>query len=61
MNRQRDEGTVLPFVAFSMVALLTILAIVIDLGATRSLRSDTRSATDAGATAGALAIAALGA
>ncbi len=47
----------MPFVAFSMVALLSVVAIVIDLGATRSLRRDSRSATDAGATAGALAIA----
>jgi hypothetical protein len=51
-----DRGTVLPFVALSMVAILTVLAIVIDLGATRSFRRDTRSAADAGATAGAVAM-----
>jgi hypothetical protein len=45
---------VLPFVALSMVALLTVTAIVIDLGATRSLRRAARSAADAGATAGAV-------
>ncbi|MEY2402959.1 MAG: hypothetical protein QOD38_510 [Acidimicrobiaceae bacterium] len=46
----------LPFVALSMIAILAVLAIVIDLGATRSFRSDTRSAADAGASAGAVAL-----
>ncbi|MEY2420986.1 MAG: hypothetical protein QOI95_1053 [Acidimicrobiaceae bacterium] len=57
MNRAtRDAGVVLPFVALSMIALLTVVAIVIDLGATRSFRRDTRLAADAGATAGALGV-----
>jgi hypothetical protein len=56
MRTRGDKGTILPIVAMSMLALLTMVAIVIDLGATRSLRRDARSASDAGATAGALAI-----
>jgi hypothetical protein len=39
-----------------MIALLTVVALVIDLGATRSLRRDARTAADAGSTAGALAV-----
>ncbi|MEA3218039.1 MAG: hypothetical protein QOJ19_4195 [Acidimicrobiia bacterium] len=46
----------LPFVALSMIAILAVLAIVIDLGATRSFRRDARSAADAGAAAGAVAL-----
>jgi hypothetical protein len=57
MRGRADKGTILPIVAMSMLGILAIVAIVIDLGATRSLRRDARSATDAGATAGALGIA----
>src|SRR5262245_37496547 len=39
-----------------MVGLLVIVALVIDMGATRSLRRDARTATDAGATAGVVAM-----
>gem|GEM_PF-6904692 len=53
---RRDRGSILPIVAFSMIALLIMVAIVIDLGATRSQRRDARSASDAGATAGAVAL-----
>jgi hypothetical protein len=56
MRDQRDAGSVLPLVAFCMVGLLAVVAIVVDLGATRSLRRDTRAAADAGAAAGAMAI-----
>jgi hypothetical protein len=56
MRGRADKGTILPIVAMSMLALLTMVAIVVDLGATRSLRRDARSATDAGATSGALAL-----
>src|SRR5205085_4328424 len=37
-------------------ALLVVVALVIDMGATRSLRRDARSAADAGATAGAVVL-----
>ena len=47
---------VLPFVVLCMTAILIMLAIVIDLGATRSLRREARSAADAGATAGAFSV-----
>ena len=50
---RRDDGVILPFVALCLVAIVVVVAIVIDLGATRALRRDTRSAADAGATAGA--------
>ncbi|MEY2430807.1 MAG: hypothetical protein QOC92_532, partial [Acidimicrobiaceae bacterium] len=44
-------------VALCMIALLTVLAIVVDLGSTRAIRSGTRSAADSGSTAGAVALA----
>jgi len=53
---QRDQGAVIPLMAFCMFAILVVLAIVIDLGATRSLRRDARTAADVGATAGAFAV-----
>ncbi len=56
MNDRRDRGSVIPLVALCMVGLLVIVALVIDLGATRSQRRDSRTATDAGATAGAVAM-----
>jgi hypothetical protein len=39
-----------------MIGLLVIVALVIDMGATRSLRRDARTAADAGATAGVVAM-----
>lgn len=48
-----DRGVVLPLVALCLVAILMMVAIVIDLGATRSARSEARSAADAAAAAGA--------
>jgi Flp pilus assembly protein TadG len=51
-----DRGVVLILVALAMVALLTIVAIVVDMGATRSRRQNARSAADAGSTAGSTAL-----
>ena len=53
---QRDRGAVVPIVALCMTAIVMMLAIVIGLGASRSLRREARSAADAGATAGALSV-----
>ena len=53
---ERDRGAVLPLAAICMTAIVMMLAIVIGLGATRSQRSEARSAADAGATAGALSV-----
>ena len=53
---ERDRGAVIPLVALCMTAIVMMLAIVIGLGATRSLRREARSAADAGATAGALSV-----
>lgn len=56
MTDTRDRGVVLPLMVFSLLALLIVVAIVIDLGATRAVRISTRSAADSGATAGALGL-----
>jgi hypothetical protein len=56
IQSDRDHGSILLIVAISMAALLTFVAIVIDLGATRSTRRDTRSAADASASAGAVSL-----
>ncbi len=51
-----ERGVVVPIVGLVIVALLTLTAIVIDLGSTRTLRGSARSAADSGSTAGALAL-----
>ena len=53
---ERDRGAVIPLVALCMTAIVMMAAIVIGLGATRSMRREARSAADAGATAGALSV-----
>lgn len=46
-SSRRDEGAVLILVALSMTALLLVVALVVDLGATRSDRRGGQSAVDA--------------
>lgn len=54
-RRPRDEGgAVMVLMAIGMVVLVLMVAIVVDLSATRSLRSQARSTADAAATAGVL-------
>lgn len=58
--RRRDDGVVLVIVAISMVAILFIVALVLDLSNVRNSRQDTKSTTDAVAAAGAQSLAADG-
>lgn len=52
--RADERGAVLLVVSLSLVAILAIAALVLDLGAVRANRADSRIAADAAATAGAL-------
>jgi len=56
MSEDSERGAIIPLVALCMVAILTMLAIVIDLGAVRAGRRDARLAADGGATAGAFSL-----
>lgn len=56
MSDRREAGAVLVVTALAMTGLLIVMALVIDLGSTRNIRSNARSAADAGSTAGALGL-----
>lgn len=56
IDRGDERGVVLILSAVAMLAFVFSLAIVVDHGATRSLRRDTRQAADAGAASGAAAL-----
>lgn len=53
---RRDRGSVVPLVALCMVALVTVLAIVVDLGQERAMRRDAQAVADLAALAGAQAM-----
>ena len=52
-DAERERGAAIVFAALGMTLLLTIVALVIDLGYTRADRAQARSAADAAAAAGA--------
>ena len=54
MNRRRDEqGTVAIMVAFLSLVLMSLTAMVVDLGMARTERRDVQTTTDSAALAGA--------